>query len=351
MLTHWDGRTLDDLLREHDLADVDEEPFPNDGWSGARLTQLRRGGERFVLKRTSWATDWIARATRDHSLREAFVATGQLTLPDAVVAPYLGVAADGNAAAMLMPDLTGRLFSWERPGDGAALTPDGLDVVVRAIARLHATPPPDPAAGPGIGWPWAPVRERLELLTRTAARRYAEADLPVGTRFLEGWDAFDRLAPPRARDLVGRLSADSSPLVAALDQLPAVLLHGDLKLANVAVLDRDRVGLIDWQMVTVAPVAVDIGWFLVSNAPILPLRPAEALAAYRAAAIDAGVELGDWEAQVDLAYLVGLLLRGWRKGLDAAAGARLASGASAADDLAEWSARAVDAAGRRLQDG
>lgn len=347
MLTHWDARRLDDLLVEHGLAGTPEEPFPNDGWSGAQLTLLRRGADRFVLKRTSWATDWIARATRDHSLREAFVATGQLPLPDAAVAPYLGAAADGNAAAMLMPDLSGRLFSWERPGEGTAVTPDRLDTVLRAIARLHATRPPVAAPGP-TGWPWTPLRERVELLTRAAARRYAGAGLAVGTRFLEGWDAFDGLAPPAARDLIGGLSADSGPLVTALERLPPALLHGDLKLANVAVLDDERVALIDWQMVSVAPVAVELGWLLVSNAPILPIGPDEVLARYRAAAGDAGVELGDWDAQGDLASVVGLLLRGWRKGLDAVAGETLASGETAADDLADWCARAVEAAGRRL---
>jgi hypothetical protein len=348
VLTHWNARSLDDLLAEHRLGGVPEAPFPNDGWSGAQLTLLRRDAERFVLKRTSWATDWIARATRDHSLREAFVATGQLPLPDTVVAPYLGAAADANAAAMLMPDLSGRLFSWERPGEGAAVTPDALNTVLRATARLHASAPPASAPGPGTGWPWTPLRERLELLTRTAARRYAGAGLAVGSRFLEGWDAFDRLAPPAARDLIGGLSTDSAPLVTALERLPSALLHGDLKLANVAVLDDERVALIDWQMVTVAPVAVELGWLLVSNAPILPIGPDEVLARYRAAADDAGLELGDWDSQVDLASVIGLLLRGWRKGLDALAGGTLASGETAADDLADWCARAVEAAGRRL---
>jgi hypothetical protein len=348
VLTHWNARSLDDLLAEHRLGGVPEAPFPNDGWSGAQLTLLRRDAERFVLNRTSWATDWIARATRDHSLREAFVATGQLPLPDTVVAPYLGAAADANAAAMLMPDLSGRLFSWERPGEGAAVTPDALNTVLRATARLHASAPPASAPGPGTGWPWTPLRERLELLTRTAARRYAGAGLAVGSRFLEGWDAFDRLAPPAARDLIGGLSTDSAPLVTALERLPSALLHGDLKLANVAVLDDERVALIDWQMVTVAPVAVELGWLLVSNAPILPIGPDEVLARYRAAAGDAGLELGDWDSQVDLASVIGLLLRGWRKGLDALAGGTLASGETAADDLADWCARAVEAAGRRL---
>jgi hypothetical protein len=49
---------------------------------------------------------------------------------------------------------------------------------------------------------------------------------------------------------------------------------------------------------------------------------------------------------VHAAILVGLLLRGWRKGLDAEAGITLASGVSAAEDLAWWCERAVEAANR-----
>ena len=45
---------------------------------------------------------------------------------------------------------------------------------------------------------------------------------------------------------------------------------------------------------------------------------------------------------------MGLLLRGWRKGADTAAGLTLGSGVAAEDDLAWWAERAVEAAGRRL---
>jgi hypothetical protein len=45
---------------------------------------------------------------------------------------------------------------------------------------------------------------------------------------------------------------------------------------------------------------------------------------------------------------VGLLLRGWRKGSDTEAGVTLGSGVSAAEDLAWWCARAVEAAERVL---
>ena len=58
--------------------------------------------------------------------------------------------------------------------------------------------------------------------------------------------------------------------------------------------------------------------------------------------------IGDWNAQVDLAWMVGLLLRGWRKGLDTEAGLVLGSGVTAADDLAWWCDRAVEGASRHL---
>ena len=182
----------------------------------------------------------------------------------------------------------------------------------------------------------------------------------MGVRFLAGWEAFDRIAPRSARDLVERLSADSTSLVAALEGLPSTGLHGDLKLANVGLLPDGRVALIDWQLMCRAPVAVELGWLLVSNSGELAEGPEAVLERYLAAvrarlsaARPSGSEplidpILDWEAQVDLTWIVGLLLRGWRKALDAAKGARLGSGSSGADDLAFWCRRAIEAADRRL---
>jgi hypothetical protein len=335
VLSDWRRRSLDDLLAANGLAGAAEEPFPNDGWSGARLTRLRSGGRSFVLKRTSWATDWIARATRDHALREGHVAAGALRMPDGIVLPHLGAGADGTAVAMLMPDLGGALLDWE-----ARIGVDDVDRIFSAIARLHAAPAPD-------AFPWCPVAERVELLTPAAARRYAEGGLRVGDRFLAGWAAFGRLAPLGAVELVRSLAADSRPLVRALGALPPAFLHGDLKLANAGFVDGG-VALIDWQMICRSPVAVELGWFLVSNVAALPEDPDAVLERYRRAAGVAGAPLGEWDAQVDLAVVVGLLLRGWRKGLDMDAGAVTGWGASAARDLAWWADRAVEAARRRL---
>ncbi|CAN5462932.1 hypothetical protein BH20CHL7_BH20CHL7_03060 [soil metagenome] len=349
MLTHWNERGLASLLADHglgDSGDSGETDFPNDGWSGATLTQIHRGSERFILKRTSWAVDWIARATRDRALREGFVATGQLPLPRTVVAPYLGAATDGTAVAMLMPDLSRDLLVWERPDGAATVDAVTLDHVLEAVAALHATPLSDELVA---AWPWCPLRERVLLLSPGSAGRFETDGVAAGTRFREGWEAFGERAPSAANDLVTRLDDDPTPLLAALAALPAALLHGDLKVANVAPLPDGRTAFIDWQMVMVAPAALDLGWLLVANSSAFAATPDDVLGRYVAiAAASSPAILDTWDVTRDLALIVGLLLRGWRKGLDAAAGACLASGVAAVDDLAWWGASAVEAADRRL---
>jgi hypothetical protein len=315
--------------------------------------------------------DWIVRATRDTALRESLVASGPMRLVEPVVAPYLGIGAAGDAVAILMPDLSRELIAWEEPVDDLT-----LDLVLDGIARLHAMPWVEyTATTPDWDWPWCPSRERLLLLSRSSAERYRNEGNPVGERFLEGWDAFDRHASGPARALIEGLGDEPLPLLRALTRLPATGLHGDLKLANVAPLDDGRVALIDWQMMSLAPVAMELGWFLVSNSASLRLTPDAVMASYRVAAeraatthlrlgrtwLDPGgvpdtvlpprgldATIGDWEAQLDLTWIVGLLLRGWRKGLDAEAGVVLPSGVTAGDDLAWWSEQAVTAAARRL---
>ena len=126
---------------------IDETAFPNDGWSGATLTALEGPAGRFILKRTSWATDWIARSTRDHALREAVLAADPVPLTDPLALAHLGAAADGTAAAILMPDLSAWLIPWDRADRGPAVVDDEvLDRVLGAAAAIHALP-------------WATLRE------------------------------------------------------------------------------------------------------------------------------------------------------------------------------------------------
>jgi len=371
VLRPWTEVELADLLASAGLTGVPEEPFPTDGWSGATFSLLRRAdGARFVIKRDAYASNWIARATADAVLREAVLASAAavhgIAVPDAVELPYLGAARDGDGAAILMPDLSAELIGWDDPAAAPVFDRAALATVTDAIARLHATPDGLPSGSETPrAWPWCPLRERLLLLARPSAQRYADEGIWVGERFLAGWDAFERRAPGAARRLIESLADGPVPLLAALGRLPSTGLHGDLKLSNVGLLPGNRIAVIDWQMMLRAPVAVELGWFLVSNVALLPLAPVPVLDAYRQALErhaghggggtapvpnrpDWPSLIGDWQAQVDLAWIVGLLLRGWRKGLDAEAGLSLASGVTAADDLAWWCDMAVQAADRRL---
>jgi hypothetical protein len=333
-------RGLADLLAEHGLGGVPEAPMEHDGWSGAGMTRLTRGdGARFVIKRDSLTRDWIARVTADQpELREAMLVRSAPRMPAPVVLPHLGVARDGENVALLMPDLSETLIRWERPIDVAT-----LERVLAALVALHRDPWHEQLTP---SFPWTDRSRRLLLLTRASATAYDAQGLPFATRFLDGWDAFDRLAPPAARDLLGALTADPGPLFGALDRLPDAGLHGDLKLGNVALATDGSVPMIDWQMTLVGPVAVELGWFLVANVAGLPLEPDEVLERYRVAAGLADDDL--WAAERDMAVIVGLFLRGWRKGLDAEAGAAYPSGLDGASDLEWWANQAVGAAARRL---
>jgi aminoglycoside phosphotransferase (APT) family kinase protein len=365
VLTPWGRVDFAGLLAAHGLDGLPEREFPTDGWSGARFSMIEQGRERYVIKRTSPSMDWIAAATDDHGIREAWVAASWPLHQTQGVWPYLGAGADGDEAAILMPDLSTELIAWDRPAQEPPLRNDDLDRVLRVLANLHLVP--WPAFLEGIEpFPWTPLPERLLLTSRPMCARHVASGIPAGIqsaqRLLAGWDAFDQYAPAPARRLAADLASDVTPLIRALARLPSVGLHGDLKLANVAIGPGEQVRFIDWSMTIRAPIAVELGWFLVSNSGSLSEPPDQVLERYRNALQTASRTLpdlqdalpdaagpdivGDWQAQIDLAMIVGLLLRGFRKGLDTQAGVTLPSGVAAADDLAWWCERAVAASAR-----
>ena len=325
---------VDDLLGAHGIDPSSEEPFPNDGWSGATLNRFRdAAGRSFVLKRDSFDRDWIARATHDDWMREGVVADAASLLPAPVRYSALGAVRERAQIAILMPDLSDVMFDWN-----ATISTEHLDAVLVALAALHD----DEGTAFDVQEAWTGWEDRVTLICRTSLERPGSARDAVADRLLPGWDAWDRCASPEARRIIEVLADNVEPLLDAMATAPSSLIHGDLKLANAGIAADGAVEMVDWQMVTVAPAGVELGWFLVANVNALPLPPDEVLRRYWARR---GTQPG---AQDDIAILVGLLLRGWRKGLDAEAGITLASGVSAADDLAWWCQRAVEAADRLL---
>jgi hypothetical protein len=86
-------------------------------------------------------------------------------------------------------------------------------------------------------------------------------------------------------------------------------------------------------MTLVAPPAVELGWFLAINSRRLPVSLDDVMERYAAAA---RVSRAIRQRHDALTVLCGLLLRGWRKALDAESGDP--------EELRWWCERAADAA-------
>lgn len=309
----------------HGLLGLAETPLAHTGFSGATLTRLKRAdGATFILKRMSIDRDWIMRATNDDACREATFARCGMPLGDRTQTPSIGIAADGSGHALLMLDITDKLLPQ------GMLAEQHVTPIIDAMARLHCLP----AARAGV--PWCDVGPRLTLLTSARAAIAESYGASVARDVIQGWRLFTAHATPPANTLIRALHEDPSPLLPALRAMPASLLHGDLKFDNIGLAGDGTVWLIDWALTLVAPPSVELGWFLAINSRRLPLSLDDTIQQYDAAA---RVSPRERERHEALTVLCGLLLRGWRKALDAEAGEP--------DELRWWCERA-EAAARHL---
>lgn len=295
---------LNHLLDDRGMSPTQWRETTQPGFSGAHIyTQKGADGSSYVLKVTSPSTDWIMRATADHDGREAALANAFRIRDNRVSSPAIAAARDGAVFSILMHDISEHLLS----NDG--LDHQQLDTIWRGMARLHALPPPG-----GEQVVWCSVADRLALFKPDPEKLRT---FRIGDDILRGWELFFARAPARVTDLVRSLFDDIGPLAQALDQLPSSFLHGDLKLDNIGILPSGALSLIDWSMPMVAPAAIELGWFLAMNSRALPISLDDAVAVYTT---HSGIDSRLCERHESLTILCGLLIRGWRKGLDADAG-------------------------------
>ena len=260
--------------------------------------------------------DWIMRVTDDTHCREAAFAAAGIALGAEIRTPSVASARDGDGYALLMADITPYLLA-------ESITEEQLDLILLRMAELHARPVP------AASFPWCDAGRRLTLLSPDRARIAVAYGSTAGETFLRGWERFATLAPHDVVEAISTLWSDPLPLVATLDALPPALLHGDLKLDNIGLDPEGRMWLIDWAMPLVSSTALELGWFLAINSRRVPLSNDGVLDRYAAAA---GIDVRDRARHDALAALCGLVLRGWRKALDADEGEP--------DELRWWCERA-----------
>lgn len=315
------------------VGDICVQPLSNIGFSAAALEHVKivtadGPSASFVLKHTRLDHDWTALRTDDRLGREALLLADAALMPvwDVFACPYVAFARGPGEIGLLLDDLSASLL----PDVRAPLTADQEHALLTCLARLHAR-----------FWnPRTPAREWLarpsqfcDLLAPAVADDpgvLATLSPPLRRDLPHGWhEALSRVP----FELKRRLTIPGIDWERRWADLPATLLHGDVKVANFALLQGGRIAAFDWAMAGTGPCTIDVGWYLAVNASRLSESKDLILRRYRSLLeADLGFSLGDplWNRLEEVAIVCGARMLLWSKAL------ALAADRSGARDEWDW---------------
>ena len=328
-MKHMLFASIDEMLKPENFGEWEGKrvnyvrclPFNTEvSYSGSRFFRVATDdgtGSRYIVKRISQACDWIMRNTDDHRCRSVRLWHYGLLdrlLPE-IEHGIVACAHDGEDWAVLMHDMSAALLPYAR------FSQEENEMFLAALATTHTTfwqmsELTDPALG------LCSLRQIYTLLSPQTGHR--EAGGPDGhpKLILEGWDLFMTLVAEDVAGTIKRLLENPQPLCAALARYPRTLLHGDCHHANLGRMygERDKVVLLDWQLATVAPPAVDLARYLATNSALLPVTKEATIESYRrrlAQGLSAGYDENWWQPQLELGLLGAFLQDGWAIALKA----------------------------------
>ena len=185
--------TLSELLARSVTRVACQSMDGHSGLAGGRLSYVNTNLGRFVLKQMSIDFDWIMFASEDKQCRA--VRLWQYGLLDQlrpqVEHKIIASAHDGNGWAILMHDLTGYTYSWDKP-----MTPALVPVFLDRLARLHAAFWNDPRLpDPRLG-----LCDPARLLDQTSlpmVQKHANLSMGVIPEWISGgWAVMEELLDP-----------------------------------------------------------------------------------------------------------------------------------------------------------
>jgi len=275
------------------------------GLAGGRLSYVNTNLGRFVIKQMSIDSDWIMFASADEQCRS--VRLWEYGLLDQL-RPHLehkiiACARDNNGWAILMYDLTGHVYSWEKPMD-----PDHVPVFLDRLARLHATFWNDPRlSDPGLGL--CDMTRLLDQSSLPMAQKHVNLSIGVIPEWVRGgWEVMEELLDRDAFTHLKSLTENPQPLFDALSRYPYTLLHGDYRAENLA--HPDRPVAFDWQEATYSLMTIDLAWFVKQAYVSNTLGQRSAIDYYRTrleAYLDRPFDDAEWQTMIDLGHLVDAL--------------------------------------------
>src|SRR4051794_10965352 len=185
------------------------------------------GEQRYVLKRTSLADDWMAVRSGDLTGREAQLIGDQqfAAIWEVFDCPYVAFAAEPGGTGLLMTDLTPYLL----PDGRTPLSSDQQEALLRALAALHARFWNSPA----LDRTWLVTPSGYCDLLGPAVAGDAAAIATLSSQLQHGVPSGWTSAMPRlGAAAAAKLTCAGRDHQRAWDDLPRTLVHGDAKVAN-----------------------------------------------------------------------------------------------------------------------
>jgi hypothetical protein len=275
----------------------------HDGRSGARLERIvLDDGTRLVVKRTSSAVDLVMRlhraaVSREYELwREGILGR----LPRGVGHAILGAWVDGDDTVLVMRDLGDAVVGWEH-----RLSRQSWRHILRGATAVHRA-----FQGAAVGG-LCPLVDRISLFAPWRMAPERDAGNLLAAAVLGGWERFAEIVTADVAEAVFGVLERPDRLGATLSERAATLLHGDLWLVNVA-LEADQLTLLDWDLATWGPPALEFALFLNGNSSQIDATRDELVDDFRSVWGDEHDEVA-----LRLALFAGLADLGWNKALDA----------------------------------
>lgn len=295
------------------------------GFSGSVLerieVQLQSGIIRnFILKYTRLETDWLSLRSKDLVGREAaLLSEAALSgVWSSIHCPYIAFASGHAETGLLMDDFTDYLF----PDIREPIDICQEDLILNTIASLHAT-----------FWESSEIRKMdwlmepqkyLEVLGpgEHASDRIAAPPDKVRTSMQDGWIWAFQFLPVEINNI---LKKPADEIFKHWNDLPVTLLHGDAKIANMAILPSHQVVMFDWTYIGWGPCGIELGWWLAVNSTRLA-RPKEDLINKYRSCLESNLKFPIpekiWSGMIELAIMTGVMMMLWNKALGFHAGTK-----------------------------
>jgi hypothetical protein len=300
------------------VTTVQVTPFIAIGFSGSALYRVQAvmsngSTKNFVLKQTQLKDDWLSQRTNDRIGREAALLDEKDLHPvwTKIANPYVAFAQEKDSTGLLMDDLSPYLF----PDIREPIELAAENIIIDTIASVHALFWDSPVIK-NISWLNTPAGY-LGLL-RPGIHTQDEFCPPpdkIRTNINQGWELALELVSPAVRNYLCR---PVDEIFQPWKNLPATLLHGDLKIANMAIVPGNRLALFDWPLAGCAPSAIELGWYIAVNATRLACTKEEFLNKYRSrlqAHLKQAIDEKIWEHMIKLAIVSGAMMMLWSKAL------------------------------------